>query len=299
MFTSSGGTKTKKQNTNTPCSYLYWFLLPSLLGMTLFYFLPFLMSFRYALSSEVRTFEFVWFNNYVTLLQNTIFLRALKNTLFFIIVCVPLNMLFSFLIASGLRKITHFKSVLALIFALPLVVPSGAVVFFWRALFTTEGLLNRLMMEFGYRPINWLDSQYAMPIIVLVFLWKNLGFNIILFQAGLELIPQEYNEYAKMEGAGALYIFRKITFVFLAPTSFLVLLMSIINSFRSFREIHLLFGSLPRGNIYMFQHYITSQFINLNLPALTTASHILALIVVIVTFTLYTAQKRVSEFFSL
>ncbi|MGI6189654.1 MAG: carbohydrate ABC transporter permease [Caldicoprobacteraceae bacterium] len=207
-------------------------------------------------------------------------------------------MIISFLLAAGLRKLTHERSFFSLAFLLPLVIPSGSIIYLWDCLFRTEGVLNKIFLMLGISPVNWAESVFIIPIVVFLFIWKNAGYNMLLFWAGLNLIPEEYVDLAKLEGAGSWKIFRHVTFVFLAPTTFLVLLMSIINSFKSFREIYLLFGSHPNSRIYMLQHYMNSQFHSLDLSRLTTASYILSFVITVLIFALFRVQKKLSENFS-
>jgi multiple sugar transport system permease protein len=277
---------------------LIWFLLPSALGVSVFFLVPFILSARYAVSDNARTMNFTGLQNFLDTLQNGIFQMALGNTLIFMAICVPLNMLVSFCLASGLRKLTRGRGFFFLVFMLPLAVPSGSVIYLWDCLFRTEGVINRLLLPFGIMPLNWSESAFIMPIIVVLFIWKNAGYNMLLFWAGLNLIPEQYFDFARLEGAGRRQLLRHVTLVFLAPTTFLVLLMTIINSFKSFREIYLLFGTHPNQRIYMLQHYMTSQFLSLNLPRLTAASYILTFMIVVVILILYRAQKKLSDHFS-
>jgi multiple sugar transport system permease protein len=204
----------------------------------------------------------------------------------------------SFLFATAMRKAGRWQLLLAPVFLLPLIIPSGAIVYLWDLIFRTEGLLNKFLLNFNQSPVNWAESSAILPIIVLIFLWKNVGFNVILFRAGLNLIPGEYYESMQIDGGGAFQQFKHITFVYLAPTSFLVLLMSIVNSFKSFKEIYLLFGARPSLKIYMLQHYVNNQFMSMNMSNMSVASYILALCIVAALLILYRAQKKLSESFS-
>jgi len=266
--------------------------------MLVFYLLPYFISFRYAMTDDTVTRNFVGFENLIGTLNNEIFIRAFRNNLLFIVLCVPLNMIISFLLATGLRKLTCERNFFSLVFLLPLVIPSGSVIYLWDYLFRTEGVLNKLLLMLGIYPVNWAESAFIMPIIIVLFVWKNAGYNMLLFWSGLNLIPEEYMDFAKLEGAGKWKIFQHVTFIYLTPTTFLVLLMSIINSFKSFREIFLLFGQHPNNRIYMLQHYMNSQFHSLNLSRLTTASYILTFVITALIFILFRAQKKLSENFS-
>jgi multiple sugar transport system permease protein len=163
---------------------------------------------------------------------------GLKNTGIFMAICVPLNMALPLGMAMLLQKAGKLTSLFGLIFLLPLVIPSGSVAHFWRSVFGINGIINGAF--FPDAPVNWLNTNLSRTLITGVFVWKNAGYNMILFLAGLKSIPQEYYEYASVEGVGALAKFFRITLVYISPTAFLVFIMSIINSFKSFKEIYLI-----------------------------------------------------------
>lgn len=277
---------------------LLLFIAPSFIGVMVFFIVPFILSIRYIFVDNVRSMKVVGLRNWIEILTNDLFLTALKNTLLFILLCVPLNLLVSFLLAVGLKKVSKGRNLFSLIFLLPLVIPSGSIIYLWDCLFRTEGVVNRFLFLVGISAVNWAESKWILPIIVFLFLWKNAGYNMLLFWSGLNLIPKSYYEFARLEGANSFQLFYHVTAVFLAPTSFIVLLMTFINSFKSFREIYLLFGALPNQRIYMLQHYMTSQFQGLNLPKLSVASYILTFAITIFIGVLFYAQKRLSENFS-
>jgi multiple sugar transport system permease protein len=278
-------------------SRLIWFLLPSLIGFLALYIIPFILSFYYTMIDGVMTRNFIWFKGYLNVLSNPSFLLALKNTVIFILLAVPANMLLSFMAASLLKSARRFRLYYSVIFMISLVVPSGSVVFLWRTIFSLEGLLNKALLPFGHVPVDWLETSTALTIICLAFLWKNLGFNIVLFQAGLDGIPGEYYELARLEGASLWQIYWNITRVFLAPTTFLVLLMSIIHSFKNFKEVFALIGAYPRGSNYMLQQYMNNQFFNLDLTRLSTSAYILAAGITVVVWVLFYGQARIAHRF--
>jgi multiple sugar transport system permease protein len=137
--------------------------------------------------------------------------------------------------------------------------------------------LNGFLYGIGLSPVNWLNSGYARFVVLAIFIWKNLGFNMVLFMAGLSNIPKEYYESAAIDGAGSWATLKRITIPCLLPTFVIVLLMSIINSFRVFREIYLLMGAYPHNSVYMLQHFMNNNFFSLNYQRLTTATTLLAL----------------------
>jgi len=275
---------------------LFTFLaLPSVIGLALFFVVPFITSIHMATIDNPVGRNFVGLYHFAGTIENFAFRMAIRNTLLFMSMSVPLNMAFALLVALMLRGVGGFgKNVLGMFFVLPLVVPSGSVVHFWRSLFGINGAINGLF--FSNDPINWLNTDAALYIIVLIFMWKNVGFNIILYLAGLNLIPKEYYENAAMEGAGRVRQFFSITLVYLMPTTFMVFLMSIVQSFRAFREIFLLTGAHPHTSIYMLQHYMNNMFASLNYQRLATASYILTIGIVAVVLVMFFMQKRVMNY---
>lgn len=269
-------------------------VLPSILGLLLFFIVPFLLSMRMAMIDNPVGQNFVGFQHFSTTLSNTAFRLAIRNTLLFMAMSVPLNMLFALLVSMMLRRLGGLgKSILGVFFVLPLVVPSGSVVHVWRSLFGLNGFINRLFIG---QPIDWLNTDWAIFLVVIIFMWKNVGFNIVLYLAGLNLIPKEYYENAAIDGAGPVRQFRSITLVYLMPTTFMVLLLSIIQSFQSFREIFLLTGSYPHRSLYMLQHYMNNQFEALDYQRMSAAAYILTLSIAIAVLVMLFVQRRVMNY---
>ena len=272
----------------------WFFILPSLVGMLLFYFAPGFISIRYAFTGPQG--QFVGFANVADVFGNFTFRLAAQNSLRFIAYSVPLNMLFSFLLAGLLQGLKH-KKILAIVFMLPLIIPSGAVVFFWNTLFADNGAINSLLFRFGRETVPWLMSDRSFFVILLVFLFRNIGFNMVLFLSGFQLIPSYYYEVAQVEGARPIQTLRHITLIYLMPTSFLVFMMSIINSFRIFREIYLLYGPYPHQSVYMLQHFMNNQFLFSNMQRLSVTAASISIVTVIFVWGIFTGQRKFSDAF--
>jgi len=271
------------------------FLLPGLIGFIIFYIWPFFISLGYAFLDKPVNGSFVGFKNFIELFVNKAYLKGLMNTLRFIGISVPLNMALSLGIAMLINKLRRLRELFSLIFLIPLVIPSGSMVSFWKSLFAYDGALNGLLNTFGVAKINWLDSSLALFVMVLIFVWKNLGYNMVLYLAGLGNIPKDYYEAASVDGAKPWQAFRHITLPHLAPTSVLVLIMSIINSFKVFKEIYLITGSYPHDSIYTLQHFMNNMFSSLNYPKLTTATTVLVVIIALFTQTLLRLERKAAE----
>lgn len=281
-----------QRNINRVCLFL---LLPSLLGMVLFYIFPFIMSAYYALIDNMVDKNFVGLDNIISTLKNKLFLRAAKNTAVFMGISVPLSMLSSLLLAMGLKNMKRGRSFASLGLLFPIIVPSGTIVYFWKIIFDTNGLVNKLLTERGFEAIDFSQSTFAMAVIIIAFLWKNVGYNVVLFWSGLNWIPNIYYEVYELEGASKLQQFRAITWVYLSPTTFVVLLMSIANSFKVYKEVYLLYGAYPDSGIYMLQHYMNNQFQSLNMQKLCSAAYIMFLVISLLLLVVFYAQKKITD----
>jgi multiple sugar transport system permease protein len=268
------------------------FVLPGLLGFLVFFILPFFLSMVYAFLDKPIGGSFVGFANFASLFQNRAYLRGLMNTVRFIGISTPLNLAISLGIAMLVNRIIKNREWFSLIFLIPLVIPSGSMVFFWKTLFSYEGAINGVLNGFGIAKINWLDSNLALPVMIFIFLWKNCGYNMILFLAGLGNIPKDYYEAAWMDNASSFQAFRHITIPCLLPTAILAVIMSIINSFKIFREIYLITGAYPQEGIYTLQHFMNNMFVSLNYPRLTSATAVLVLIIALFTQFLLRLERK-------
>ena len=272
-----------------------WFLLPSALGFIVFFLFPFVISLGYAFLDKPVGGHFVGLANFISLLQNPAYQKAVRNTTIFMGVCVPLNILCSLGIALLISGIGKYKQLFSLIFLIPLVIPSGSMVFFWKMMFASDGFINGVLTQVGLTPVRFLETNWAMLVIILVFIWKNLGYNIVLLIAGMSSIPKTYYEAAVVDGASQWQSFVHITLPFLAPTFVLTTLMSIINSFKVFKEIYLITGNYPHDSIYMLQHFMNNMFSSLNYAKLTTATTLLILAITFIVLGLFKIERRAAE----
>ena len=274
---------------------IWLFVLPGFVGMAVFFFVPAGASLFYAFANTRG--EFVWFANFSDVLQNITFRLAAQNSLMFLAASVPLGMVVSFLLALCLQNLRH-KKVLIVAFMLPLIIPSGSVVFFWNTLFAYNGAINSILFRAGMETVPWFSTGWSFAVILMVFLFRNIGFNLVLYLAGFQLIPKDYYEMAKIEGAGIFATLRRVTLVYTLPTTFLVFMMSIINSFRVFREIYLLYGPYPHRSVYMLQHFMNNQFLFANMQRLSVTAVMLSGVVVVLVWGVFSGQRKISESFS-
>lgn len=275
---------------------VYWlFLLPSLLGVLLFYTIPFLFSLYYAMVDNMGTRNFVGLRNFIDTLTNPLFQSAARNTVIFIGLSVLLSMAVSLFLSLCLQNIKRGRALATMLMLLPLVVPSGTIVYFWKVLFDSNGLVPKLLLQMGVSHEAVARSGWAMGVLVVVFLWKNVSYNIVLFWSGLNWIPKTYYEQMALAGAGRWKQFTNVTWIYLSPTTFVVLLMSIANSFKVFKEVYMLYGAYPSPDIYMLQHYMNNQFLSLNMQKLSSAAYILFLAIGVILLIVFYAQKRVTD----
>ena len=266
------------------------FLSPSLLGVGIFFILPFCVVVYYSLIDGVGSKNFVFLQNFIKLFDNSAFRLAAKNTLSFSAMAVPLAVILSMGLALMLESRIPLKSQFRTFFLSPMMVPVASVVLIWQVLFNYNGTVNEFIMLFGADKVDWLQSQFAPVVVLLLFLWKNLGYNMILFMAALNNIPKELLEVADVEGAGEMYKFFAIKLRYLSPTVLFVTILSLINSFKVFREVYLLAGAYPYETLYTLQHFMNNTFDSLDYQKLSAAAVLMALVMVVIIALLFKAE---------
>lgn len=258
------------------------FLMPSLLGVAVFFILPFGVVIYYSMIDGIGSKNFIFMDNFVRVLNNKSFLLGAKNTLLFSATAVPLAVFVALGMAVMLEARIPMKSQLRTAFLSPMMVPVASIVLIWQVLFNYNGTVNEFVMLFGADRIDWLNSDYSMIVVVLLFLWKNLGYNMILFMSALANIPQGMIEAASVDGATERYIFWHFKLRYISPTTLFVAILSLINSFKVFREIYLLTGDYPYQSLYTLQHFMNNMFRNLDYQKLSAAAVIMALAMVVI-----------------
>ena len=266
------------------------FLSPSLLGVGIFFILPFCVVVYYSLIDGVGSKNFVFLQNFIKLFDNSAFRLAAKNTLTFSAMAVPLAVVLSMVLALMLESRIPLKSQFRTFFLSPMMVPVASVVLIWQVLFNYNGTINEFLMLFGADKIDWLQSQFAPVVVLLLFLWKNLGYSMILFMAALNNIPKELLEVADVEGASEMYKFFAIKLRYLSPTVLFVTILSLINSFKVFREVYLLAGAYPYEALYTLQHFMNNTFDSLDYQKLSAAAVLMALVMVVIIALLFKAE---------
>lgn len=285
-------TKLKRQRDRRELINSLMFLSPSLLGVGIFFFVPFLVVVYYAVIDGVGSRNFVFLQNFIKLFKNSAFLLAAKNTAVFSLTAVPLAVVLALLLALLLEARIPLKSQFRTFFLSPMMVPVASVVLIWQVLFNYNGSVNELLISLGGGKIDWLNSEYCQLVVLLLFLWKNLGYNMILFMSSLSNIPKGILESASVDGASHARIFFSFKLRYLSPTILFVTILSLINSFKVFREVFLLTGSYPYDKLYMLQHFMNNTFQSLDYQKLSAAAVVMAIVMVVLIALLFGAEDR-------
>ncbi len=276
-------------------AFPYLCLLPSLIGVLIFFIVPFCVVIFYSLVDNPINKDFVFLQNYISIIKNTAFQKASLNTLTFSLISVPLAVILSMLLAMLLDCKIPFVSQFRTSFLCPMMVPVASVVLIWQVIFHYNGVLNDFLSNFGIEKIDWLKSTKGQIVIVVLFLWKNLGYNMILFLSALNAVPKDILEVATLEGAGAFYKFFRIKLRYLSPTILFVTVLSLINSFKVFREVYLLTGDYPYDSLYMLQHFMNNTFRNIDYQKLSSAAILMAIVMVAIIGALFIAENKFGE----
>ncbi|HAE87766.1 TPA: ABC transporter permease [Candidatus Marinimicrobia bacterium] len=237
------------------------FLTPTLVIFSMFILFPVLFSFflsfhKWNMFSSSQSF--IGFANYQRLLTDPEFWQVLKQTIMYTLGTVPLNMIIALFLAMMLNKKIKGKKFLRTAFFTPVIISPVAAALIWRWIYDPNfGLLNYATGFFGIPPVNWLnDSRAAMAALIIMGVWKNLGINMVLFSAGLQGIPDTYYEAAEMDGAGRWSKFWNITLPMLTPTTFFIMIMSMISSFQVFDIVYVLTSGGPMGSTKVMVFYM-------------------------------------------
>ena len=243
------------------------FLLPSMAGVFVFAVLPFGNMLIQSFSGGLT--------NYKTVLVNEAFHLAVKNTCRFVGVGIPLLLLLSFAAALGIYK-SKWMRFLKSVYLLPMAVPTAVVVLIWKVFFHKAGIANQLLAFFHIGAIDWMSTNAAFAVLVISYIWKNLGYTIILWIAGMAAIPDSIMEAARVDGATQAQCVRYMILPQLKPVFYTITMLSFLNSFKVFREAYLVAGAYPHKSIYLLQHLFNNWFTNLEIDKMSSAAVLLA-----------------------
>jgi multiple sugar transport system permease protein len=282
------------------------FAAPALLVIAVFFFLPVLAALALSLTdfdiyalANPENLRFVGPRNYLTLLQTPLFWKALGNTLLFVVVGVPLSIGASLGAALLLHAgVARLKGVFRTALFAPVVTTVVAVAVIWKYLLHTRyGLINYALGAFGIDPVDWLgDPNWAMPAIILFAVWKNFGYNMVIFLAALQNIPEDLYEAARVDGAGALQQFRFVTLSALAPTLLLVSILTMAGYFQLFAEPYVMTQGGPLQSTTSVLYFMYEEgFKWWNLGSASAVAFILFLLMFAVTMLQFWVARRWSR----
>ena len=270
----------------------FFFSLPAILGMLLFFLTPFLICIRISIVDNINSMNFVGLENYINVLSSQTFRLAAINMIKFILVSVPLILIISFFIALLLFQKLKGSDIFRSIFIFPLILPVSSVILFFQLLFAENGFANEFLLLLGLPVKDWLNSSESFFVLVLLYIWKNCGYNIILFLSALNSIPSAFYETAKMETESSVKKLRYITIPMIKPHVFFISIISVINTFKSFREAYILCGDYPDKSMYMIQHFMNNNFQNLNYTRLSVGAILVFLVIFILILLLFFVRKK-------
>lgn len=249
-------------------------ILPSIVGFLIFFIIPFIYSFFYAFTRSAFDKSWAGFENFEILFSSEFVRLALKNTVIFTGISVPLIMVLSvvisLIIVQFMRNITFIQNA----FFLPVLLPSATIVMVWQAYFSNIAPFSSLLV---------------------IFLWKYIGLNIMLILTALTGMDKNILEAARIDGAGVLRTTWYVTLPNISPMLFFTLILSMVNSLKIYRESYLLWGTHPDKSVYMLQNYLNNHFLKLNYQNISTAAIIFFFIIYVIVAVVFMLEKKVSE----
>lgn len=247
------------------------FVLPQLAGFVIFNLFPFVFSIKRAISNG--TFQFV------QLFSSSSFILALKNTFLFVLIGLPLLWGIVLLLALSMNRMYQknmkLRGFFMALHLLPMVIPSAVTAFVLKMLFENHGLVNTILGQWGVGPINWLHSDVVFYIFIVLYLWKNYGYCMVIILGGIQRVTKETLEAAAIDGANQIKTLQKIVLPQMKNYTRFMFLMGLIGIFKIFRESYMLYGDYPEHSVYMIQNFMNNCYNSMNYSRLAAASVIL------------------------
>lgn len=251
----------------------YSFLSVHLLGFLVFFCVPLLGMISYSFRRGFFDRSFAGFDNYLLLFKNVPFQIALKNNLFFMGIAIPLIVVLSFTLGYVMVEFKIARWI-KLLFILPIFIPSGAVIGFYRGFFN-----------------DFLESEWVMVALVAIFIWKNIGYNLIIYLAAFSSMHRDVLDSAHVDGANFFQTIYHIVWPMMIPTTFFVAIVSVVNSFKVFKDVYLLQGNYPNSRIYMLQNFMNNKFRELQIEQLSAAAVVFTVILFMGVLAFMMAEK--------
>lgn len=267
-------------------------ILPSLLGIGLFYILPFFESLFYVFTQGVSTVRFVGFANVRELIGNNAFRHAVLNTGKFLILAVPLVLALSLLLSSIAVKGRFTWQRWALL--MPMVIPASSLSVSWKGMWGMDGLVNRCLASMGMEPVDFL-TRGAFPLLLGLYLLKNVGYISVILTSAIRALPVEHQEAYRLDSNSELGYVRRIMLPQIMPTLLFACIVAVMNYFLLFRDTYMLYGDNPPASVYMLQHFMNNNFYKLNYQRLSTAALLAELVLSALIVFVLVVQKGVKH----
>lgn len=275
----------------------YLFVAPLIIGLIVFTYGPVIASFALSFTKGdyISTPKWIGLDNYSSLLDDKLFWQSLRNTLYYVVGVVPAGMALSLLLALAmnqkLRGIVFFRT----LFFLPTISSSVAISLMWLWIYNPEfGALNFLLDQIGVKGPAWLSSpEWAMPAVMIMATWRGLGYNMLIYLAGLQGVPEVYYEAAEIDGAGPWAKFWNITVPLLSPTTFMLLILGLIGAFQVFEYTYVMTQGGPvYATLTLVLHVYNNAFRNFQMGYASALAYVLFFILLGLTALQFRLQRR-------
>lgn len=276
----------------------YILILPTVLGLILFTAGPILASLYFSFTNWNLLSPPKWrgFDNYIELFtKDPLFWVTIKNTAYYVLGTVPTGVVLALLLAIALNQKIKGLAIFRTIYFIPVVSSVVAISVLWSWLYQADfGLINQLLRSLGFKGVGWLSSPtWAMPAVIIMSIWHGLGYNIVIFIAGLQSIPQDYYEAARIDGATAWQNFWHITIPLVSPVTFFVIILSLISSFQVFEQAYVMTQGGPVNATKTIVYYLyQTGFMNFHMGYASALAYVLFMVIVVLTLFQFSLQKR-------
>jgi multiple sugar transport system permease protein len=276
----------------------YILILPTVLGLIIFTTGPILASLYFSFTNWnlLGTPKWRGLDNYIELFtKDPLFWTTLKNTAYYVLGTVPIGTILALLLAIALNQKIKGLVIFRTIYFIPVVSSVVAISVLWSFLYQADfGLINQGLRSLGFKGVGWLSSPtWAMPAVIIMSVWHGLGYNIVIFIAGLQSIPQDYYEAAHIDGANAWQNFRHITIPLISPVTFFVITLSLISSFQVFEQAYVMTQGGPVNATKTIVYYLYQNgFMNFHMGYASALAYILFVIIVALTLFQFSLQQR-------
>lgn len=271
------------------------FILPGFTGMLLVYGVPYGKLLLYSLQTAATDRKFSGLEQYRLLFTNPAFLKSLANTAVVCAIGLVLILPVSMFFAAGIRRTERLQSFLRSSLILPVFVPAVCAVMVWRILFDINGAMNRILQLSGLGIIDWMNTGWSKVMMTVMYIWHNTGYNLIIFTGALASLPADRVEAARLEGAGRIRVFFLVTVRHMAPACVFASVISIINALKLFREVYLITGDYPSGEMYFLGHFLNNMRRQMNYPRMAAAAMIFTLLSACVSGILFILEKQLGK----